>query len=337
MTSSLGRLFIQLCGSAARSEPYLHLLEPEALSHHLRTKLREQIPREEEVYEAISYPGACPDHRCHGASRPGKSDMGKGLVRMLRHDVPLAELPYVSVFRDVLHSTVFKHVLWERLRLGELHSYLRSEQTYVATSLFQDSTGYDIAPHPDAGFKLASFFFPVPSAATQGLPGLGTQICTLKPHYPQMRAGSGWQPWENFNCVDSGFSPGHFFAFRVTSDRLPERNRSWHAVRVPPMPAGHRRLLFRGHVCNSFLQRASREGTAYAPLPWQREEARRQTARGATGSGVKQMRPRSTRTRLERSTRVGQDGPGGRGAKRSGRGRRARGGVSEREKREPQR
>ena len=103
---------------------------------------------------------------------------------------------YLATFHDAVHSSHFKRILWERLHLGELHHDIRHEQTYVATTLFQDSWGYDISPHPDAGFKLASFFFPTPDPAEAERP-MGTQICSLKPNHPKkILPGPGWQDWE---------------------------------------------------------------------------------------------------------------------------------------------
>jgi len=291
--SMLGSWLMNLCAAAVHETPYLHLRQSGVIREDFAQFLQSELPKNASRYQPVMYPGACPDHKCHGKTLKGQMKDGVGLVSMLNHDHHPE--PHLAAFRDAVHSSVFKRILWERLRLKELHPYINAEQTYVATTLFRDSWGYDISPHPDAGFKLASFFFPMPTRGSKDIyAGLGTQICSLKPNpATEIYPGAGWQDWDNFNCVDSGFSLGNFMAFRVTSDRVPMRNRSMHAVRFWSGPKT--RLMFRGHVCNPFNPKytagksgetaesydISRRGLltnyrqqmkAFAALPWQRSD-----------------------------------------------------------------
>jgi len=298
-STGLDRMFgswvASLCGAAQHTKPYLHVKQKNVVPPDLAQRMLGDIPKRGEDYQAITYPGACPDHKCHGKTVAGQSKDGIGLVAMLNHSHQPGA--YLAAFRDAVHSGPFKRILWERLRLGEVHSYIRPEQTYVATTLFQDSWGYDISPHPDAGFKLASFFFPMPDPAEAERP-LGTQICSLKPNHPkEILPGPGWQDWANFDCVDSGFDLGQFMAFRVTSDRVAVPNRSYHAVQFWTGPK--KRLMFRGHICNPFdaisrgpagseaaaqydisergiVHNHRQQMKAFAALPWQRSEILRQ-------------------------------------------------------------
>ena len=289
----LGSWIVSLCGAAQHTRPYLHLKQRDVVGADFAGRIVKEIPKRNEDYTAILYPGACPDHKCHGKTVRDQNKNGKGLVSMLNHSHQPGA--YLAAFRDAVHSNTFKHILSEQLRLGELHTYIRPEQTYVATTLFQDSWGYDISPHPDAGFKLASFFFPMPDPNEAERP-LGTQICALKPNHPNpILPGPGWQDWENFDCVDSGYDLGQFMAFRVTSDRVAVPNRSYHAVKFWSGP--NKRIMFRGHVCNPFMsikaggsesaaqydisvrgmfRNPRQEMKAFAALPWQRSEILRQ-------------------------------------------------------------
>ena len=286
MAHSLGSFFTHLCKVEVSVDPYVHLSAQRVLPHELTSKLRTEVPTNDAHFLPVAWPGACPDLKCQGPTFQGKTSMGKGLVHMLRHDANVTNSPWLAKLRSVLHSTLFKHLLWERLRLEELHGYVTRQQTFVATSLFRDFAGYDINPHPDTGFKLASFFIPLPDDLTARMSGLGTLRCKLKADPPKpMLPGSAWQAWDNFDCTETGFSHGNLFAFRVTSDRLPAPNRSWHAIHVPPIPGGRPRVLFRGHVCNWFLQGKAAPGSAYAPLPWQRRAGRALQAKPRGGRG----------------------------------------------------
>jgi hypothetical protein len=301
----LGSWLVSLCGSRQHTMPYLHLKQDNVVGADFAHRMVNEITKRNEDYIPIMYPGACPDHKCHGKTVSGQAKDGIGLVSMLNHSYQPG--PYLAAFRDAVHSGTFKRILWERLRLGEIHSYIRPEQTYVATTLFQDSWGYDISPHPDAGFKLASFFFPMPDPSEPERP-LGTQICTLKRNHPKaILPGPGWQDWENFDCVDTGFDLGQFMAFRVTSDRVAVPNRSYHAVKFWSGPK--KRMMFRGHVCNPFrpsgasgsepsgasgsevaarydisergmLRKFRQQMKAFSAMPWQRSEILRQLPTG---------------------------------------------------------
>ena len=121
----LGSWLVSLCSAAQHRRPYLHLKQRNVVRADFARRVVKEIPKRSEDYAAIMYPGACPNHKCHGKTVTGQEKDGIGLVSMLNHShQPGAHL---AAFHDAVHSGTFKHILWEQLRLGEVHSYIRPE------------------------------------------------------------------------------------------------------------------------------------------------------------------------------------------------------------------
>lgn len=187
-----------------------------------------------------------PRHYCQTARRHRRADGQCSRLRLPLTDERLKRLkgPQHQLWRalrDVLCSQRVKQALFHALRdgLGSRYSLAASAAAsipgYPAPTLFRETTGYRIAPHPDTRKKIVTMQLALPSDATQV--DLGTAL---------YRRSFGVQEWlrrpRGFAKVRQfPFLPNSAYAF-VVLNRW-GRRKSWHGREELGQQAGVRHSL----------------------------------------------------------------------------------------------
>jgi hypothetical protein len=243
----LDHLLRRIEATPALEEPFSHVYLEEVFPADLYEEVLAHLP-DPALYDHAGYrhkKTRAPDYTrsAFPLTREGLALLPAGHRELWEGIASALTAPEVkaALFRKLARDLAFRYGVPEA-RAGELPGYSRP-------TLYRETEGFEIAPHPDTRKKVVTMQLYLP--ADDGQAGLGTAL------YKRKLLGSPFGHWRRrFARVKQfAFLPNSGYAF-VVNNTL--RKKSWHGRETLPPDAGTRNTLH-----NVFYERAREDFGGY--------------------------------------------------------------------------